>query len=633
MRTPDFTDENIARIAELFPNCITESRDQNGVLKRAIDFDQLKQELYGSIVDGPAERYQLNWPGKREALVTANAPIAKTLRPCRDESVDFDTTKNLFIEGDNLDALKLLQETYLGKVKMIYIDPPYNTGNDILYKNDYSSTQEEYELDSGQRTSEGLIAVTNTESNGRYHSDWVSMMYSRLRLARNLLTEDGILVVTIDHYEIYNLGSVCDEIFGYENRLGLVTIYINPKGRNQEKFFSPSTEYMFVYARNIKSASFREVVIDDEKAEEFTNADDAGKFRYDGFMRARTSSSRAAKPGFWYPIYVSQDLKELSLEQKPGFTAVYPKTESNEYTWKTKAETFKLNNKNDYFKAERVNGEIVIFNKYYESQIFKNLWTAKKYFPEFQGTQLIKKLFDGKNYFSFPKSLYAVKDITKIITEDDDLVLDFFAGSGTTAHAVIQLNAEDGGKRSFVMVQVPAICDEKSEAFQDGYSNIADITKERIRRAGKMVKEDAGLNGANLDTGFRVLKIDTSNMKDVYYSPDEQAQTNLLDQIGNVNEDRTSEDLLFQVLLDWGVDLALPIAREKIQGKEVFLVDGNALAACFDVGLNEDFVKELAKRKPLRAVFRDAGFASDDVKINVEQIFKLLSPETEVRSI
>ncbi|KXJ98594.1 MAG: DNA modification methylase [Acidobacteria bacterium OLB17] len=658
MHTPDFTNENIARIAELFPNCVTESRDEKGEVKRAIDFDQLRQELSGSIVEGPQERYQLNWPGKREALLTANAPIAKTLRPCREESVDFDTTKNLFIEGDNLDALKLLQETYLGKVKMIYIDPPYNTGNDILYKNDYSSAQREYEVDAGLRTDDGLRAVTNTESNGRYHSDWLSMMYARIRLARNFLKEDGIFVITIDHYEIYNLGEVCDEVFGYENRLGLVTVYINPKGRNQEKFFSPCTEYMLVYARDIKSAYFREVVIDDEKAEEFIYEDEKGKFRYDGFMRARTSASREAKPSMWYPLYVSEDLKTITTKKTANFHEVYPETPNGQFSWKTTPETFDDRNQNEYFKAELVNGSVFIFNKYYENQIFKNIWTDKKYFPEFNGTQVIKKLFDGKSYFDFPKSIYAVKDIVKIITENDDLVMDFFAGSGTTAHSVMELNSEDGGRRNYVLVQIPAAVDAKSEAGKDGYSEISAVTMERIRRAGKTIKDEAGLNGVNLDIGFRVLKIDSSNMKDVYYSPDEQAQANLLDQVTNIKEDRTAEDLLFQVLLDWGVDLSLPIVRERIsttentesteasnkssvnsvssvvnKGFEVFFVDENALAACFDDGVSEDLIKELAKRQPLRVVFRDSGFASDDAKINAEQIFNQMSPGTEVRSI
>lgn len=636
MRTPEFADENIARLAELFPNCVTESHDEKGDLQRAIDFDQLKQELSGSIVDGPAQRYQLNWPGKREALLAANAPIAKTLRPCREESTNFDTTKNLFIEGDNLDALKLLQETYLGKVKMIYIDPPYNTGNDILYRNDYSIGRVEYEVESGQRIGEGLIAVSNTETNGRFHSDWLSMMYPRLRLARNLLREDGIITVAIDHNEINTLISICDEIFGGENRIGLVTVVHKPEGRNQAKFFGPSNEFMLFYARDIQSCSLRNVVIDDELLKTFNLYDERGVYRLKNFIRLRDGKYRLRvnKPTFWYPVYLDANSREMSIIPREGFdVSVFPITEAGqERTWKTTKETFQERYFNGDLVAEFENGRWEIYEKLRENQVLKTHWLDKKYHGFHFGTKLVDDLL-GVKTFDFPKSLYLILDVLKITTGPKDIILDFFAGSATTAHAVMELNAKDGGSRNFILVQIPEPLSEDSEAYKAGYKTISSVSIERIRRAGKKVKDEAGLNSTSLEIGFRVFKIDTSNMKDVYYSPDKQAQADLLDQIGNVKEDRSSEDLLFQVLLDWGVDFALPLTCEKISNKEVYFVDENALAACFDVGLSEDFVKELAKRKPLRAVFRDAGFASDDVKINVEQIFKLMSPETEVRSI
>jgi adenine-specific DNA-methyltransferase len=633
MQSPNLVDNNIDKVAEIFPNCIAEDRDEKGNVRQSVDLDLLRQELSNNVVEGVQERYTLNWPGKNEAILVANAPIAKTLRPCEEESVDFDTTQNLFIEGDNLDVLKLLQETYLNKVKMIYIDPPYNTGNDILYKNDFSCSGNDYLTHSGQKTDNGMVAITNTETNGRFHSDWLSMMYSRIRLARNFLKDDGIFVVTIDHYEIYNLGNICDEVFGHENRLGLITIYINPKGRNQEKFFSPCTEYMLVYAKNIRSANFNEVVIDEEKLSEFSKSDTIGNFRYDNFMRARTSSSRQVKPAFWYPIFVSKDFSKLTTKETEGYYKVYPIKNDKEYTWKTIPETFEVRNNNSYFKAELVNDEIVIYNKYYENQIFKNIWTNKKYFPEFNGTQIIKKLFDGKNYFSFPKSVYAVKDILKIITKNDDIIMDFFAGSGTTAHALLELNLEDNGNRRFIAVQMDAECDENTEAFKDGYKTISKISKERIRRAGKKIKEENPLTTQNLDIGFRAFKVDSSNMKDVYYTPEEVKQDQLELSTNNIKEDRSPEDLLFQVFLDWGLELILPVVKETIEGKTVFFVDGNVMAACFDTGIKEKLFKVLAKRKPLRVVFRDDSYGSDSLKINVEQIFKLISPATEIKSI
>lgn len=633
MRTPDFTDENITRIAELFPNCVTESLDERGALERAIDFDQLKQELSGSIVDGPAERYQLNWPGKREALLTANAPVAKTLRPCREESVDFDATRNLFIEGDNLEALKLLQETYLGKVKIIYIDPPYNTGNDFIYQDNFAEDKNEYFKRSMQVDEEGNRLVANKESNGRFHSDWLKFIYSRIKLSWNLLADDGIIAVTIDDGEVFQFGKVLDEIFGPSNRLACAPWLSEASGGKEKSGLRTGHEYLLLYFKRTSESVSQE----ERSTGELNLKDSNGPYRKGReLMKWGGTSLRADRPNQFYPL------------QAPDGTQALPyRNDGKEGHWRWGKENPEILKafmgqeifhweKRPFDESKSVNGQKERWVPYEKIRDVKKSvgWSTwlDKYGTNADATRELKDLF-GFKPFDTPKPTTLLNWIISLHGDDDSIVVDYFAGSASTAHATIKANAEDQGKRQFIMIQIPERCPDDSPAFKAGYETIADVGKERIRLAGKKIKEESGLYGVNLDIGFRVLKIDTSNMKDVYYSPDDQAQANLLDQIGNVKEDRTAEDLLFQVLLDWGVGLDLPIVREKIQGKEIFLVDENALAACFDAGLNEDFVKELAKRKPLRAVFRDAGFASDDVKINVEQIFKLISPETEVRSI
>ncbi|MBX7062701.1 MAG: site-specific DNA-methyltransferase [Pyrinomonadaceae bacterium] len=664
MRTPDFTDENITRIAELFPNCVTESRDESGKVKRAIDFDQLRQELSGSIVEGPQERYQLNWPGKREALLTANVPIAKTLRPCREESVDFDTTKNLFIEGDNLDALKLLQETYLGKVKMIYIDPPYNTGRNLIYKNDFSEDAESFLLKSNQVDSEGGRLVANPDTNGRFHSDWLAFMYSRIRLARNLLSDDGLFVCAMDESEISNTGKLCEEIFGDSNFIGSLVTRSNPQGRGK-KNIDPTHEYHLVYAKQLDSIEELLVRRDSEDGNEYIN-----------FMRSGTNSRKFERPNRFYPMLVKDG--KISCITKEEYTKIYTKENGfNDRHIKGLTKNYeKLGFDVIYPIAQ--NGEEKVWQRTFERAVKecanyvlegrqiktprdsfetpKSLWVNDIHSNVAYGANLLKTIFDGHRVFDYSKSVFTVKDILSLAPEG--IVVDFFSGSATTAHAVMKLNIEEERKSQFVLVQLPELATEESETFVAGYKSIAEVGKERIRRAGKKIKEEAGLMGKDLDIGFRVLKIDSSNMKDVYYSPDEQAQANLLDQVTNIKEDRTAEDLLFQVLLDWGVDLTLPIARERISTTEntestersnktsagsvpavvnkefeVFFVDENALAACFDDGISDGLIKELAKRQPLRVVFRDSGFATDAAKINAEQIFKQMSPATEVRSI
>lgn len=635
MHSPNLTEDNIARIREMFPGCVSETRGEDGSVKLAVDFDQLKQELSSSIVEGPQERYHLNWPGKREALLTANAPIAKTLRPVRGESVNFDTTKNLFIEGDNLDALKLLQETYLGKVKMIYIDPPYNTGNDFIYEDDFAEEAEAYMHRSGQKDSSGAKLVANPTSNGRFHSDWLGMLYSRLRLARQLLADDGVLVASIDDNEVANLKKVLEEVFGEDNFLFQITLLCNPKGRSQDKYVANCHEYLVGFSKEPLNKGAVNIPKDDSEIEEnYRLIDTRGRYRELELRNTHREFGKHNRRNLYYPFFVTADGK-VSLEQKAQAVAVYPDWDDGFegcWTWGTDKATQQISE----VVAKQVNGKWKIYRKNYAededgeaTKQVKSIWTEKQFHTE-KGQAVFNELFDSKTkLFQSPKSVDTIRQLLLMGSKQDSVIIDFFAGSGTTAHAVMAANAEDGGQRRFVLVQLPEASDEDSEAFKAGYRTIADLSKERIRRAGKKI------GNGNVDTGFRVLKIDTSNMADVYYAPDALEKANLDLFVDNIKPDRTAEDLLFQVMLDWGVDLALPIDQKAIDGKDVFFVDGNALAACFDAhgGVDEAFVKELATHKPLRVVFRDAGFKDSAVKINVEQIFKLLSPSTEVKSI
>ncbi|MDC0220416.1 site-specific DNA-methyltransferase [Gammaproteobacteria bacterium] len=633
MHSLNFTDENIAKLAELFPSCITESKNDDGLTTRAIDFDQLKQELSKSIVDGPQERYQLNWPGKREALLTANTPITKTLRPCRKESVDFDSTGNLFIEGDNLDALKLLQETYLGKVKMIYIDPPYNTGRNLLYKNDYRENSVEYLGRSGQQTKDGDKLVSNPESSGRFHSDWLTMMYQRLKASIRLLAEDGVLVCAIDENEFGTLSVLLKELFsGAAWEHAYITVIHNPRGQ-QGRNFSYINEYLiFIYKSGTKAIGDRRIS---------PNEVDWSQFRNWG-----GESERSDAKNCFYPIIIRDGeilgFGEVSADDyHPSQTMfnqddayVYPiDNKGIERKWRYARQS--VEKIKTMLRARKTDqGYQIEIGKTFG--LHKSVWTDKRYDSNEYGSKLVNKLVEGSG-FTFPKSLWAVYDPIEAVTlnDSDAIVLDFFAGSGTTAHAVMQLNASDGGKRKFIAVQIPEPIDESTESFKAGFKSIADITKERIRKAGNEIKQANNLLNLDLDVGFRVLKVSSSNMSDVYYSPDSLNQNDLFLSSNNIKEDRSAEDLLFQVLLDWGVDLSLPINKETIAGREVLFVDGNALVACFDKEgrVDEDFCKELAARAPLRVVFRDAGFKDDSVKINIDQIFKLLSPHSDLKSI
>ena len=628
MMSMDNVQMNVGKIQKLFPNAVTEVlRDGKPTL--AIDFDVLKQELSAELIDDKEERYQMSWPDKRKSILLANSPISSTLRPCKEESVDFSNTQNVYIEGDNLDVLKLLQETYLDKVDVIYIDPPYNTGNDILYKNDYSENQDEfgekYEIDEN-----GNRLYTNTDTNGRFHTDWMNMMYQRIKVAKDLLKDTGFFLVAIDHNELFNLGEICDEIFGYTNRIGIITVVHKPEGRNQAKFIGPSNEFMLIYAKDESVAKLQKVVLDEEQSKAFECFDEKGAYRLKNFIRLSDGkyATKESKPTFWYPIYVSEDLTRLSLKEMNNSIAVYPITDSGvERTWKTTKETFWERYKNGDIVAKKESNKIVVYEKLREDQVIKTHWIEKKYHGFHFGTKILDDLL-GVKTFDFPKSLFLMRDIYKLFSSKDALILDFFSGSATSAHAIMLLNAEDGGKRKYIMVQIPATCDEKSEAYKAGYKTICDIGKERIRRAGKKIKEENPLTTQDLDIGFRVLKLDSSNMKDVYYKPEDYSQGFLESLEDNIKADRTPLDLLSQVMLDLGKPLSAKIEEREIAGKHVFVVDDNDLVACFDSNVTEDVVKTIAQLKPLYAVFRDRGLSSDSVGANFDQIFATYSPNT-----
>jgi adenine-specific DNA-methyltransferase len=648
LHTPDLMAANIEKLAALFPGCVTEALNEKGALTRAIDFDQLRQELSDHIVEGPRERYHLDWPGKRAALLAANAPIAKTLRPCREESVDFDTTKNLFIEGDNLDALKLLQETYLGKVKLIYIDPPYNTGNDFIYEDDFAQSSESYLQRSMQQDDVGNKLIANPETKGRYHSEWLTMMYSRIKLARNLLRDDGILLVSIDDHESNTLRSLCAEVFGGENFI--ITVVWEKGRKNDSTFFSETVEYIHIFAKNKETLAglgkWREkkpgldsILAHYEKLRkehsDHGSIEEGMRAYYDG-LEANDPSKKLKH--FWRSdqrgLFFGADISSASTSI-PDYEVYHPVTKK---PCKKPSRGWGCNPDE---MEKRIADNRVLFGEDESTIPLKkshllevdSIVKTPVIYKDGRGASLILKNLVGAGVFENPKDHIVLADLFGYAAPKDAIIMDFFAGSGSTAHAVLALNADDGGTRQFVLVQLPAPCKPDSIAFRKGFKTIADVTKARVAGAGKDIKSLNATNAPKLDIGFRVLKIDTSNMADVYYAPDAVKQADLVAHTDNIKPDRTPEDLLFQVLVDWGVDLSLPITQETVTGKKVFFVDGNALAACFDPKVSEDLVKELAKRKPLRAVFRDSSYDSDSVKINVEQIFKLLSPETEVKSL
>ncbi len=574
LQTHNIVDENIKRIAELFPNCLTERLDENGKPEAAIDFDQLRQELSKDIVEGPEERYQFTWPDKRNAIRLANAPTTDTLRPCREESVDFDNTQNLYIEGDNLEVLKLLRENYLGKVKMIYIDPPYNTGNDFVYNDDFAQTTGDYIHNSGQEDEEGNRLVANTESNGRFHTDWLNMIYPRLKVAKDLLSEDGVIFISIDDNEVENMRKLCDEIFGAINYVGQVIVVNNPKGRNDTKHFAICNEYAIVYGK--RDYETHGLPLSEEQISLFDKEDDNGnKYQLRDLRKRGNADNRSDRPNMFFPIYYNPNTKQVSLEKHEEWVEILPiKGNGTDGRWrwgKDRVEKYlslmvpkQVKGKDKWGMEYKIYLDPklnpLIDDEEEISSKPKTIWQDSLISSDI-ARRTLKALMEA-NIFDFPKSVELIKRFALIGSGKDSVVLDFFSGSATTAHAVMQLNAEDGGNRKFIMVQLPEATDEKSEAYKAGYKNICEIGKERIRRAGKKIVEEQNAQQADLfsgekkhlDVGFRVLKLDSSNMQDVYYSPEQFNEELLFED--NIKHDRTDEDLLFQAMIELGIELS-----------------------------------------------------------------------------
>ena len=627
MGSKNIVNENIQKISELFPNVIVESNTG-----KTIDFELLKQELSKDIVEGIKEKYQLTWPGKKESLINANSPSTNTLRPVISKSANFNNTQNIYIEGDNLEALKILQESYLNKIKCIYVDPPYNTGKNLIYKNDYSTDLQESLERQGLIDENGIKLSTNIETNGRFHSDWLSMMYSRIKLAKNLLTNDGVIVLSIDDSELINLTKICDEIFGDNNRIGIVTVVHKPEGRNQAKYFATSNEYALFYCKNQNEFEFESVILDQEMLKDYDSSDERGSYKLISAIaknHGREGYDKNLKinnPKNFYPIYVSNDLKEISLEDefKNGYVA-YPITSTQERTWRYIKESMKQKILDGEFVAQIEKRKVKIYEKYRvdKGQLIKTHWIDKKYNANTSGTKILDDLMKVKT-FDFPKSLYLMYDILKLCTKNNDIVLDLFSGSATTAHAIMQLNAHDGGNRQFMLVQIPEVVNETTSAYKNGYKTICEIGEERIRRAGAKIKEETN---ADIDYGFRVYKTDTTNMKDVYYIPNDLEQGDLLELESNIKEDRTTDDLLTQVILDLGLSLDLKIEEKMIGKNKVYYVAGNLLVACFDDSLDIDIVDKICECEPYKVVFKDSAFKTDNDKINLEERFKKLLPQ------
>lgn len=629
MESPDLTAQNIDRIAALFPNCVTEMLDEEHstpekkVYKRAVNFELLKQMLSPDVVDGD-EAYEFTWVGKKAAIVEANKPIRKTLRPCVEESKDWDTTENLYIEGDNLEVLKLLQESYLGKVKMIYIDPPYNTGNDFIYADDFMRSQEEEDEQMGMYDEDENRLFKNTDTNGRFHSDWCSMIYSRLMLARNLLNQTGCVFVSISDIEITNLRRICDEIFGSSNFVADL-IWANKEGggSSDSKLFRIKHEHILCYCKDINQISIIGVPI--SNADRYKGSDEYESTRGKYYLQKLGMGSIQYSISLDYPI------------EAPDGSFVMPADNNNgrKACWRWSQEKFNRNKERGFIEIKKdSSGLWTVYTKQYmncdnEGNLIERTQRPMGIIDEYSSTQSSKLLESMQlgSFFSYSKPVDLIKYLIARLDLADGIVLDFFSGSATTAHAVMQLNAEDGGHRKFIMVQLPEPCDEASEAYKAGYKNICEIGKERIRRAGDKIKSESPMTTQDLDIGFRVLKLDDTNMKDVYYAPDDYDQGMLAGLESNIKDDRTDLDLLFGCLIDWGLPLSLPYKSEQIDGCTVHTYNDGDLIACFDANIPESVVKEIAQRKPLRAVFRDSGFASSPEKINVFEIFKLYMPE------
>lgn len=652
MHTPNLADENFKKLAALFPNAVTETVNENGEVVRAIDKDVLMQEISTTVVEGREERYQFTWPDKKKAMLAANAPISATLCPIKADSVGKDGTpggwdsENLYIEGDNLDVLKLLRETYLGKVKMIYIDPPYNTGNDFVYEDDFAEDTDSYMGRSGQYDEQGNQLVQNTDSNGRFHTDWLNMIYPRLRVAKDLLTEDGVIFISIDDNEQENLKKICDEVFGEANSVGKIAVVNNLKGRNDRKDIATCHEYILIYGKSEFAANG--MPLTDEQRAQFDKIDENGNaYQLRDLRKRGRPDRREDRPNMYFPIYYNQTTRKCYLTEMPDTIAIYPiRGDGSDGRWRWGKERVAANLEILEPRYSVIAQRWGIEHRVYlnpsmnptsfededtedseRSSKSKSFWMGGELSNDVGRRQL--KSILGAAYFDYPKSVDYILNTIYMGADSDSLILDFFSGSATTAHAVMQLNAEDGGHRKFIMVQLPEACDEKSEAYKAGYKNICEIGKERIRRAAKKIREDAGLTlSQDFDGGFRCLRLDSSNMQDVYYTPDATRQDLLAFTTDNIKPDRTPEDLLFQVMLELGVLPSSTIAETEIGGKKVFDVADGFLLACFDKGVTTETVTAIAKKQPYYAVFRDASMADDSTATNFDQIFETYSPST-----
>ena len=632
MQSMDKVAANVAKIRELFPNCVTERINNEGKLEHAIDFDMLKQELSDHVVDGLQERYQFTWPDKRKAILAANAPINKTLRPCREESVDFDNTENLYIEGDNLEVLKLLRENYLGEVKMIYIDPPYNTGNDFVYEDDFKQSLDEYIENSGQLDDAGNRLVANTESNGRFHTDWLNMIYPRLKVAKDLLSEDGVIFISIDDNEADNLRKVCDEIFGERNFIGVFVINSTPNARDYGHI-GKMHEYALFYSKDVLYTKTNMLPETDKK---FKYKDSQGEYNIHPLYNSNEAFTNINRPNLFYPFYIYLDeplengFFKIGLEKKTNSIELYPpKSQKNnvQFVWRWGKEKARENLNKEIIGYQTSDKEYRIVQKMRHSEkIIRSLLNETKYSSR-RGTAEVENIMEGK-IFMFPKPISLLEDFCLTGINSTDIILDFFSGSATTAHAVMQLNAEDGGKRKFIMVQLQEECAENSEAYKAGYKNICEIGKERIRRAGKKIKEENPLTTQDLDIGFRVLKCDSSNMEDVYFTPKEYMDKQQSLFVDNIKKDRSDEDLLFDAMLKLDTPLSSKIEKRSIAGKTVYNVAQGHLMACFDKNVTDEVITAIAKEMPSYFVMRDSSLANDSVAINFEQIFNTYSPQT-----
>lgn len=627
MMSSNIIQENIDYITSKFPNALKEVME-NGKLVKKIDFDILKQELSTILIDDKQERYQMTWPDKKKSILLANSRINATLRPIKEKSVDFDNTKNLYIEGDNLDVLKLLRETYLEKIKLIYIDPPYNTGNDFVYKDDFSQTTESYLAKSGQYDDQGNRLIHNTDSNGRFHTDWLNMMYPRLLLARNLLTEDGTIFVSISDHEMNNLHKIMDEIFG-ENNFIANLVWLNKEGggSSDSKYFKSKHEYILCYAKNKDKVKIKPIEQIEDESYAFSDEYEAarGKFK----LIKLNSFSIQYSESLDYPI------------TSPSGNIIYPSENGKRGCWRWSKDRLKFGIENDFivFKTGQDGQEKVYTKQYFkvdnDGNPIQRALPPSTIFEKYSSTMASKqleKLF-GKKLFDYSKPTPLIEEIISFNSGDGDIIMDFFSGSATTAHATMNVILKDGLKRKFIMVQLPELIDKNSEAGKAGYNNICEIGEERIRKASTKIKEEVGVLENSFDLGFRVLKLDSSNMNEVYYNPNSLNQ-NMLDQlVGNVKEDRTAIDLLFQVMLELGIELSAKIEEKELNGKKYFVVNENDIVACFDNGIDDDLTKELAKIKPIYAIFKDSSFTTDSANINCEQIFKSISPSTTIKVI